>query len=165
MSTAFPPDFQRHWTVSVYVTYQGKTALHPHRKKALWLPAGGHIEHHELPDDAAVREAEEETGLKVRLVDPIADSLPATPTPIVPVKLARPVGIQLVHFAERHEHIDIIYIAEPSEWDGESYPHLIDEFRWVDAAEAAALGAPADVVGWVQMVTKQLAAGRSETTR
>jgi ADP-ribose pyrophosphatase YjhB (NUDIX family) len=27
-----------------------------HRKLAMWLPPGGHVEPNELPDDAAVRE-------------------------------------------------------------------------------------------------------------
>jgi 8-oxo-dGTP pyrophosphatase MutT (NUDIX family) len=33
----------------------------------MWLPPGGHIDPHELPHDAAVREVHEETGLAVAL--------------------------------------------------------------------------------------------------
>jgi 8-oxo-dGTP pyrophosphatase MutT (NUDIX family) len=34
----------------------------------MWLPPGGHVERGEIPDNAAVREVFEETGLNVELV-------------------------------------------------------------------------------------------------
>ena len=49
-------------------TAEGKVLLHLHRKLGMWLPPGGHIERDEIPDDAAVREVFEETGLNVELV-------------------------------------------------------------------------------------------------
>src|SRR3712207_2907004 len=76
----------RHFTVSVFVVWEGKVLLHFHRKLGMWLPPGGHIERDELPDDAALREVYEETGLRVALVgerrDDVAD----------PVQLHRPAG-------------------------------------------------------------------------
>jgi 8-oxo-dGTP pyrophosphatase MutT (NUDIX family) len=74
----------RHFTVAVFVVWEGKVLLHFHRKLEMWLPPGGHIERDELPDQAAVREVLEETGLRVELVgekrEDIAD----------PVQLHRP---------------------------------------------------------------------------
>ena len=58
----------RHFTVAVFVVWEGNVLLHFHRKLSMWLPPGGHIEQGELPDDAAVREVLEETGLEVELV-------------------------------------------------------------------------------------------------
>jgi len=58
----------RHFTVAVFVSWEGKVLLHFHRKLGMWLPPGGHIERGEHPDDAAVREVHEETGLRVELV-------------------------------------------------------------------------------------------------
>jgi 8-oxo-dGTP pyrophosphatase MutT (NUDIX family) len=58
----------RHFTVAVFVVWEGKVLLHLHRKLAMWLPPGGHVERDEIPDDAAVREVFEETGLNVELV-------------------------------------------------------------------------------------------------
>ena len=58
----------RHFTVAVFVVWEGKVLLHRHRKLGMWLPPGGHIERDELPDDAAVREVLEETGVEVELV-------------------------------------------------------------------------------------------------
>jgi 8-oxo-dGTP pyrophosphatase MutT (NUDIX family) len=40
--------------------------LHLHRRLGRWLQPGGHVEPGERPEDAAVREALEETGVEVR---------------------------------------------------------------------------------------------------
>ncbi len=40
--------------------------LHLHRRLGRWLQPGGHIEHGERPEDAAVRETLEETAVEVR---------------------------------------------------------------------------------------------------
>src|SRR3712207_2453622 len=52
----------RHFTVAVFVVWEGMVLLHLHRKLGMWLPPGGHIERDELPDNAAIREVYEETG-------------------------------------------------------------------------------------------------------
>jgi 8-oxo-dGTP pyrophosphatase MutT (NUDIX family) len=46
-----------------------RTVLHLHKRLGLWLQPGGHIEEGESPEQAAVREASEETGLAVRHPD------------------------------------------------------------------------------------------------
>ena len=65
----------RHFTVAVFVVWEEKVLLHLHRKLAMWLPPGGHIEKNEIPDDVAVREVFEETGLRVELVGENAKTL------------------------------------------------------------------------------------------
>ena len=100
-------DLTREFTVAVFVVHDGRVLLHRHAKLDRWLPPGGHIEPNELPDDAAVREVEEETGVRIGLVGgrgvPVDD----------PRQLTVPAGIQLEQIAPGHEHIDLVYFARP----------------------------------------------------
>lgn len=100
----------RDFTVATFVIHDRKVLLLWHKKLSMWLPPGGHIDPHELPDDAAVREVKEETGLDVVLL-----SQPALPPIPGPRQLARPEGIQLEEIGPGHEHIDLIYFARPTD--------------------------------------------------
>jgi 8-oxo-dGTP pyrophosphatase MutT (NUDIX family) len=115
----------RDWAATTFVVDHGKTLLLHHRKLNRWLPPGGHIDPHELPDLAALREVEEETGLKVALLDAGA--------PLGPVRrLAQPLCILLETIAPDHEHIDLIYVATVL---GGSVTHAPEEshgWRWYD---------------------------------
>jgi ADP-ribose pyrophosphatase YjhB (NUDIX family) len=116
----------RDFTVATFVVRGDQVLLLWHRKLQMWLPPGGHIERDELPDDAAIREVAEETGVAVELVGerglPIAR----------PRQLVRPVGVQLEDITPDHQHVDLIYFARP-----------------LDPARAHAVGnAESDVVDW-----------------
>jgi 8-oxo-dGTP pyrophosphatase MutT (NUDIX family) len=117
---------EREFTVAVFVVQDGRVLLHWHRRLGRWLPPGGHIDGGELPDEAAVRETLEETGLAVTLVDaPRADAAvtaPSTPPGVAgrpgvageePRRLVQPLGIQLEDISPGHQHIDLIYLARP----------------------------------------------------
>ena len=72
-------------TSSVFILRRNRedgwlVALVWHPRLECWLPAGGHVENGETPAEAAIREAQEETGLDVTLV----------PVPAVPVPTAFP---------------------------------------------------------------------------
>lgn len=103
-------DITRDFTVATFVIHQGKVLLLWHKKLQMWLPPGGHIEPHELPDEAAVREVAEEAGLEVLLI-----SEPGLPQVPGPRQLARPEGIQLEDIGPGHQHIDLIYFARPAD--------------------------------------------------
>lgn len=98
----------RDLTVVVLVVRDERVLLHWHEKLGRWLPPGGHIEPHELPDEAAIREVAEETGVRAVLL-----SSPLNPVhaPGQPRQLARPLGIQLANIGEEHQHIDLVYLA------------------------------------------------------
>lgn len=100
----------RDFTVATFVIHQGKVLLLWHKKLQMWLPPGGHIDPNELPDEAAVREVLEETGLKVDLISPLSTPHMPGPRPLV-----RPEGIQLEPISPGHEHIDLIYFARPAD--------------------------------------------------
>jgi ADP-ribose pyrophosphatase YjhB (NUDIX family) len=65
----------------------------------------GHVERDELPDDAAVREVLEESGLEVELVGERRED--------VSDPVHRPAGVQLENIGPGHQHIDLIYFAKP----------------------------------------------------
>ncbi len=94
----------RDFTATTFVVDGGRTLLLLHRKLAMWLPPGGHIEPNELPDVAALREVWEESGLDVALLTP-AESLGAVTV------LPQPRCILLETIAPGHQHIDLIYFA------------------------------------------------------
>src|SRR6266496_3307863 len=68
-ATAMPHIHEKiDFTVAIFVVRVGKVLLIHHRKLDKWLPLGGHIELDEDPEAAALREAHEESGLKVELM-------------------------------------------------------------------------------------------------
>ncbi|MCS7001232.1 MAG: NUDIX domain-containing protein [Dehalococcoidia bacterium] len=150
-----PSRVERHWTVTVYIVVDDRVALRWHRRLGMLLPPGGHLEPNELPDDAARREALEETGLAVTLDEPDTPFYPnvSWSDPLTgPRPLARPAAIQLVPGGDGHDHIDILYRARPAV-DESALPPLTDAFRWYTAAEAETYGAPPDVVAWIRRLT------------
>jgi 8-oxo-dGTP diphosphatase len=58
----------KHFTASVLVENRGEFLLLYHRKLSMWLHPGGHVEADEEPQDAVLRELEEETAINVPLV-------------------------------------------------------------------------------------------------
>jgi 8-oxo-dGTP pyrophosphatase MutT (NUDIX family) len=147
----------RDFTVAVFVVEGERFLLLWHRRLEKWLPPGGHIEPNELPDEAAVREVREETGILVRLI-----GRPVEPTDGSPRPLTRPAGMQLELIAPGHEHIDLIYFATPESADDEPSANAeVDQAAWHTVSEAEALGAPPDVLRWA----RQALASRTEVQR
>ncbi len=134
----------RHFTVAVFVVHDGSVLLHLHRKLGMWLPPGGHIERDELPDEAAVREVLEETGIEVELVGERREDIED------PVQLHRPAGVQLEHIGPGHQHIDLIYLARPT-----GSIQIRDEFEkdkvgWYAPEDWTSMGVNAEVRGWCE---------------
>ena len=115
----------RDWAATTFVVHQGKTLLLHHRKLDKWLPPGGHIDPHELPDLAALREVQEETGLQVALLDQGAQ-LGAVR------RLAQPLCILLETITPEHEHIDLIYVARVLSGSVTLAPTESHGWRWYD---------------------------------
>lgn len=137
----------RDFTVAVFVVHNDHVLLHPHRKLGIWLPPGGHIEPHELPDEAALREVEEESGLVVELVGGYGVEIH---DPGAPRQLVRPEGIQLEDISPGHQHIDLIYYARPVDAPPETLPPLIDDMRWLQEANFATIDLTDEVATWAR---------------
>ncbi|MBV9578259.1 MAG: NUDIX domain-containing protein [Chloroflexi bacterium] len=145
----------RHFTVAVFVVHGGRVLLHLHRKLGKWLPPGGHVEANELPDDAAVREVLEETGVRVQLVG--ARGLPID----APRQLVVPAGMQVEPIYTGHEHIDLVYFARPDPHTAgaaEIDPHLAatDKVGWYAAEQLQTLGANTEIQAWARRALQAL---------
>lgn len=134
----------REFTVAVFVVHQGRVLLHRHGKLEMWLPPGGHIEPNELPDEAAVREVEEETGVRVELLGERALDIE------YPYQLVRPLGVQLEDIAPGHQHIDLVYFARPLPGGEDVAPECArrDQAGWYALEELESLGANVEIRMW-----------------
>jgi ADP-ribose pyrophosphatase YjhB (NUDIX family) len=122
-----------------------------HAKLAMWLPPGGHVDPNELPDDAAVREVLEETGVQVELVGE------RTARVGDPIPLMRPEGIQLELIAPGHEHIDLVYFARPRGGQIVSSPEC-ERAGWYRLDELEALGVNDEIRDWSRRAVAAVAA-------
>ena len=91
----------------VFTVHKNKVLLRKHDKYHIWLSVGGHIELHEDPNEAALREVKEEVGLDIKLYGDIThvESDPHAKELIPPCHLHRH------RINENHEHVVFIYFA------------------------------------------------------
>jgi 8-oxo-dGTP pyrophosphatase MutT (NUDIX family) len=96
----------RHFCASVFLIdpKTNKVLLVHHKKWDKWVQPGGHIEDNELPEECAIRETYEETGIKVRL---IGKRFPREDDFIMPL------AIQKNRNKQNDIHIDFLYLAVP----------------------------------------------------
>lgn len=125
-----PSEVTRHFTATTYVVRGDKVLLHRHRRQGIWLPPGGHIERDELPSDAARREIEEETGLRLRLHSEsgAAELSREMGAMVVP----QPAFILVEDINPYHQHIDFTYYAVAPEG---SEPSGASGFSWFGLAQ------------------------------
>ena len=108
-----------HVTGSAIVVGPRGVLLLKHKRLGLWLQPGGHIDPGESPWEAALREAEEETGLEVSFADVGDDGVP------------RLVHVDVHAGGRGHTHLDLRYVvdggdADPNPPEGES-----QEIEWL----------------------------------
>lgn len=125
---------KRHFCASAFIIdpHTKKILLIKHKKNKKWTQPGGHMESNETPEEAALREVYEETGLRVSL---IGERFPREEDFI------RPLGIQknrkTMMDGEMHMHVDIIYAAVPN--NDQEKPVLnreeSDAIRWFSREE------------------------------
>jgi 8-oxo-dGTP pyrophosphatase MutT (NUDIX family) len=95
------------FTVSIFIVRDRKVLFIFHKQLDRWLPVGGHIELDENPEEAALREAGEESGLEVELVGgrpPLSKEKGFIP-------LMAPAFLDIHLIKEPHWHIGMVYFA------------------------------------------------------
>ncbi len=130
---------KRHFCASAFVInpINKKILLVKHKDYDKWLQPGGHIEEDETPEEAAIREVYEETGIKITI---LGERFPREDD------LVRPLGIQCNRKENGDRHIDIIYYAKPN--DLEAPLKINDEsldIRWFTRNELEQLPVFPDV--------------------
>ena len=98
-------------TVDVFVVNGSRVLLRVHDKFGVWLTPGGHIEPHESPNEAALREVIEEVGLCVELVPPasfveLAGNAVGDGRDLIPPRYLNEHAI-----TQTHRHVTLIYFA------------------------------------------------------
>ena len=140
-----PPS--RDFTVAVFVVHGDRVLLHYHEKLKRWLPPGGHIEPNELPDEAAVREVIEETGVACVLA---GGTRMHFDDPSLPVQLVSPAGIQLEQIGPEHQHIDLIYFAAGTPAEPRS------KTGWFALDELGPLQLTEEVLTWCRLAVDEV---------
>jgi 8-oxo-dGTP pyrophosphatase MutT (NUDIX family) len=135
-----------HVTASSIVLGIRGIVLHRHKRLGIWLQPGGHIDANERPEDAALREAFEETGIQAAhyFGEPKIVHVDAHPGP------------------RGHTHLDLRFLlwapdVDPNPPEGES-----QDVAWFSPADAI-LQAPTDLNGilsWVRDNYARLVAQR-----
>ncbi len=103
-------NIKKHFCVAVFVydKQSRRFLLVHHKKMGTWVQPGGHVEIDESPEEAAIREVYEETGLKIKL---LGERKPRDCDYILPL------AIQKNIVEKNHIHMDFVYAAYV---DGES---------------------------------------------
>ncbi|HEY9175230.1 MAG TPA: NUDIX domain-containing protein [Verrucomicrobiae bacterium] len=132
------------FTVAIFVVQAGKVLLIHHRNLDRWLPLGGHIELDEDPEQAAVREAKEESGLDVELLG----ERPPTTGPGTRALIA-PRFMDIHRINATHEHIGLIYWARPKSGTATLAPAEHHAIRWCASEDLDQLSPPmSNAVKW-----------------
>jgi len=118
------------FTVSVFVTHRDRVLLVKHKKLKAWLPLGGHIEIGEDPEQAALREVREESGLEVELLG----ARPPRDFPGTKI-LTAPTYLDVHDITGDHRHIGMIYFARACSDSTTLAPDEHDAIRWFRDAE------------------------------
>ena len=132
------------FTVAIFVVQDSRVLLIHHRKLDKWLPLGGHIELEEDPEQAALRETREESGLEVELIG----ERPPTTEPGTRALIA-PRFLDIHRITETHEHIGMIYWARPKNGTLTLAELEHHDLRWCSSADLDVLQpAMSNAVKW-----------------
>jgi len=116
----------REFLSTVYIVCDGKILLTFNKKVKKFVPLGGHIEKNELPCESVIREAKEESGYDIKLVD--AGFLKME-------NLPQNFDIQLDVITLDHHHINLSYLGKVVEGKELLESDEATELRWFSSED------------------------------
>jgi 8-oxo-dGTP pyrophosphatase MutT (NUDIX family) len=132
------------FTVAIFIVHEDRVLVIHHRKLDRWLPIGGHVELDEDPEQAALREAREESGFEVELVG----ERPPTTSPGTRALIA-PRFLDIHKITNTHQHIGMIYWARPKSGRLTLAPAEHHDIRWCSSIDLDTLNPPmTEAVKW-----------------
>jgi len=142
-------NIEKHFCVSVFVYDKNrkKFLLVHHKKMGTWVQPGGHVEINESPEEAAIREVFEETGLKIKI---LGERKPRDCDYILPL------AIQKNDISAKHIHMDFVYVAYV---EGENKLVLNDKestgIEWFTLAEIKepTFNTFPDIIEWAEFIS------------
>ncbi len=149
------------FTATVYIVHKDKVLLRKHEKYHIWLGVGGHIELDEDPNQAAIREAKEEVGLDIKLID-------SNPSPFLTDysdkggdyrQLIAPLFMNIHKINDVHRHIDLVY-AGTSESDRVIPEKEGEEWLWLTESEVEENKEIAETIRHYSLTALKLASGK-----
>ena len=126
--------------VAGYLIHNNKVLLIHHRKLDLWLPPGGHIDKDETPDEALIREFQEELGLEIEILN--YNDIPKEGS--VKKKLALPFDVN-VHSVGDHDHCCFFYLCKSKSEVLALNKNELKNFGWFSKDELNQKYIPVDV--------------------
>ena len=122
----------------------GKSLACPSSGSGKWLPLGGHIELDEDPEQAALREAREESGLTLNCSAHGPTTEPGTRA------LLAPRFLDIHRISATHEHIGMIYFARPRHASAALQLAATEHhaIRWCTYEESAGLSPAQWAIQW-----------------
>jgi 8-oxo-dGTP pyrophosphatase MutT (NUDIX family) len=150
----------RHFTASAIVFGDDldQVLLVHHNKIGKWLYPGGHIEPGQSPAEAAIREVEEETGIRTEVLSEPTFRHPAVTVHPVPFAILEVMATDK-EFGE-HRHVDFIYVLRATSTVITVQLDEVSCVRWVPVADIVRLDTPPDFPALVAEAVRWAGGGR-----